>query len=116
VVLPTGPPAGVVVEVVNWVAVAKAIHPRTGVPFLVPSPFPYLPSTPQELLKAYLDIVGVAPADCYCAQVTIDVTKDVIDREEVGWMTATSTQAPVQPCVDGKDRSRLSGAARVVVA
>lgn len=116
VVLSAGPPPGVHVEVANWVAVAKAIDPRTGAPYPVPSPFPYLPSTPQELLKAYLDIVGISPADCYSAQVTIDITKDVIDREQVGWMTATSTRGEPQPCVDGTDRSRLSGAARVVVA
>lgn len=116
IVLSPGPPPGVHVEVLNWVAVAKAIHPRTGVPFLVPSPFPYLPSTPQELLQAYLGIVGVRPADCYSAQVTIDVTKDVLDREDAGWFTATSTQGERQPCVDGTDRPRLAGAARVVVA
>jgi hypothetical protein len=116
VALPHRPPPGVHVEVMNWVAIAKAVHPRTGTPFLVPSPFPYLPSTPQELLKAYLDIVGVSPADCYSAQVTIDRTKDMEDREGSGWFTATSAQGQRQPCVDGKARPRLSGAARVVVA
>src|SRR5690606_2752964 len=60
--------------------------------------------------------VGVRPDDCYSAQVTIDVTKDVLDREDAGWFTATSTQGERQPCVDGKDRPRLAGAARVVVA
>lgn len=113
--LPIGPPPGVHLEVMNWVAIAKAVAPRTGAPHLVPSPFPYLPSTPQELLRAHLEIVGIRPADCCTAQVTIDVAKDVSDKEKVGPLTSSTNRGQSQPCVDGKDRPRLSGAARVVV-
>ena len=68
--LPAGPPAGVHVELVNWDVIAQAVHPvRQQRPWL-PSPFPYLPLTPQELLRAYLAIVGIAPQDSYGVQVT----------------------------------------------
>ena len=55
-------PEGIHVEVLNWSAVAAAVHPRGHHPPPVPSPFPYLPPTPQELLRAYLEVVGVRPA------------------------------------------------------
>ena len=51
----SGPPEGVHIEVLNWRAVAAAVHPKINHPPPVPSPFPYLPATPQELLRAYLD-------------------------------------------------------------
>ncbi len=114
--LPHGAPPGVHTEVLNWRAIAKAVAPRTGTPFLVPSPFPYLPSTPQELLIAHLDVVGVSPADCLGAQVTIDREIDVLDREGGGWASAVSNVGRPQPCVDGEDRPRLAGATHVVVA
>ena len=56
--LEVGPPAGVRVELLNWDAIAAVVHPvRQHRPHL-PSRFPYLPLTPQELLRAYLGIVG----------------------------------------------------------
>src|SRR3954470_11623400 len=55
--LPAPPAAGVHTEVLNWRAIARAVHPETNRRHLVPSPFPHLPSTPQELLRAYLEIV-----------------------------------------------------------
>jgi hypothetical protein len=114
--LPSGPPPGVHVESLNWRAIAKAVSPRTGAPFLVPSPFPHLPSTPQELLTAHLDVVGVRPADCLSAQVTLDREMDVLDKEGSGWATSSRSKGLSQPCVDGKDRPRLAGATHVIVA
>ena len=40
---------GVHVEVMNWSAVAQAVHPRPQRGPEIPSPFPYLPATPDEL-------------------------------------------------------------------
>ena len=114
--LPPGPPPGFHVQVLNWGAVAKAVWPVTGRPFPVPSPFPHLPSTPQELLASYLEVVGVAPSDCFSAQVTVDRETDIAFREGSGWMTSTQNVGTSQPCADGKDRGRLAGASHVVIA
>ena len=103
--------AGVHSEVLNWAAVARAVHPRLQHPPASPSPFPYLPSTPQELLRAYLEIVGVRPTDCYSAQVTIDEPYALTGRIAMG----TSNVGSAQPCADGKDRRRMHGARRIVV-
>lgn len=112
--LAEGPPAGVHVEVLNWRAVRKAVHPNSQKPFPVPSPFAYLPSTPQELLKAYIDIVGVNPFDTYGAAVTVDEPYNIRTREE-GWVTVDKNWGMKQPSVDGKDRGRIHGASRVVI-
>jgi hypothetical protein len=114
--LPVGPPPGLHVEVLNWRAIAKAVQPRTGVPPTVPSPFPWLPATPQELLLAHLQVVGIHAGDCVSAQVTVDRETDVIDREQAGWLTSTTDKGMTLPCVDGKDRPRLAGATHVIVA
>ena len=58
------------------------MHPvRQHRPHL-PSRFAYLPLTPQELLRAYLEIVGVAPHDSYGAQVTYDKPLDLLGRTQ----------------------------------
>ena len=125
---PTGPievpfegVAGTHVEVLNWGAVAVAVHPRPQRPPEAPSPFPYLPSTPQEVLVAYLEIVGIRPADCFGAAVTVDrfsecreilnIREDQLSMAHLKW-----TDAIKQPCADGTDRRRLHGATRVVVS
>ena len=62
-----GPMAGVHTEVLNWGAIARAIHPETHhrhPPVALPPPA----GTPQELLRAYVEIVGVRPGDCYSAR------------------------------------------------
>ncbi|MDA0163619.1 hypothetical protein OM076_25320 [Solirubrobacter ginsenosidimutans] len=100
------PPADVRVEVLNWAAIARAVHTRTLHPPETPSPFPYLPSTPQELLRAYLEIVGLHPQDCYSAQATVDGVH--------GLSGAHSNTGPKQPCVDGKDRMRAHGCRQLV--
>jgi hypothetical protein len=116
--LPAGSPAGVHVEVLNWRDIARAVHPEKQKPFAVPSPFPYLPSTAQELVRAYLEIVGVRPADCYSAQVTEDRPRDIrATGSKLGGLVSYSTNVgEKQPCADGKDRSRLAGGAVVVIA
>ena len=99
-------PAGVDVEVLNWAAIAAAAHTRATHPPLVPSPFPHLPATPQELLRAYLEIVGVRPEDSYSAQATVDRVRALGG--------AHTNTGPRQPCADGKDRMRAHGCEHVV--
>lgn len=111
---PLGPDvlAGTHIEVLNWTAISNAVHPRVQHPPPTPSPFPYLPSTPQELLRAYLEVVGVRSFDCTSAQVTIDRPFPLVGRITMG----TSNIGSSQPCADGKERRRLQGARRIVVA
>lgn len=116
IVLAAGNPPGTHIEVLNWAAITRAVQPRTGSPFLVPSPFPYLPSTPQELLRAYIDIVGVNPFDCYSAQVTVQQERDVRDVGSGRVVVSSKTYGSSQPSIDGKARSRLNGASVVVIA
>lgn len=112
--LPLGPEtlAGTHIEVLNWTAIADAVHPRVQHPPPTPSPFPYLPSTPQELLRAYLEVVGVRSFDCTSAQVTIDRPFPLVGRIAMG----TTNVGSAQPCADGKERRRLQGARRIVIA
>lgn len=105
-----GGAAGVHVEVLNWEAVGRAVHLKVHHPPPVPSPFPYLPATPQELLRAYLEIVGVRAADCYAAQATVNDARELIQ----GGMFTTNL-GPKQPCADGKERMRTHGCQHVVV-
>jgi hypothetical protein len=114
--LPTQPASGVHIEVLNWEAIANAVQPERHRRFLVPSPFPYLPSTPQELLQSYLDIVGVRPADSFSAQVTEDDPRDLTGTSAKGPLTFRTNRGEVQPSADGEARPRLSGGARVVFA
>lgn len=110
-----GPVPGVRVEVLNWSAIAAAVHPQTHKRFTVPSPFPHLPSTPQELLRSHLQIVGVRPADSYAAEVTEDEPRDLTGVGSAGFMTTRTNVGEEQPCADGKARRRLTGGSRVVV-
>jgi len=105
-----GEPAGVVCEILNWAEVAKAVRPKIHHPPPVPSPFPYLPSTPQELLRAYLEVVGIQPQDCYSAQATVDRARAL---QQGGLMT--TNLGPKQPVADGKERMRSHGCEQVVV-
>jgi hypothetical protein len=113
--------AGTHVEVLNWAAVARVGHPRPQRPPEAPSPFPYLPSTPQEVLVAYLEIVGVTPADCFGAAVTIDrftECREVLNirEEQISMAHLKWTDAIKQPCADGTYRRRLHGGSRVVIS
>ena len=114
--LPEGPPEGVVVDVLQWDAIAVAVHPLRQHRATLPSPFPYLPLTPQELLTAYLEIVGVSPADAYSAQVTHDRPFDLMGRTSAKWGVRRTGGGPDLPCADGKPRKRMAGGHHVVVA
>ncbi len=114
--LPLGAPAGVVTEVLNWGAVAAAVHPNSQGPAPIPSPFSYLPGTAQELLIAYIQIVGINPIDCYGASVTEDETRNLrTTRQSYGFSVSSNTSAST-PCVDGKNRMRMFGGSLVVVS
>ena len=102
--------AGVHVEVLNWDAIGRAVHLKIHHPPPVPSPFPYLPSTPQELLRAYLEVVGVRPQDSYSAQATVDRPRPLVQG---GFMS--TNLGPKQPCADGRDRMRTHGCEQVVL-
>jgi hypothetical protein len=108
-VLPAAPEQ-VVTEVLNWAEVARAVRPKINHPEPAPSPFPYLPSTPQELLLAYLEVVGVRPEDCWSAQCTVDHPNRMVQ----GGMFTTNL-GPKQPCADGEWRMRSHGCEHVVV-
>jgi hypothetical protein len=113
--------AGTHIEVLNWSAVAVAVHPRPQRLPEAPSPFPYLPSTPQEVLTAYLEIVGIRPADCFGAAVSIDRFSECgeirnIREEQLSMASLKLTDAVKLPCADGTHRRRLHGATRVVVS
>lgn len=111
ITLGTDAMTGIHTEVLNWKEIARAVHQRLQHPPPTPSPYPYLPSAPQELLRAYLEVVGVRSFDCYSAQVTIDRPFPLVGRILMG----TSNVGSAQPCADGKERRRLQGARRVVV-
>lgn len=113
--LVAAPAAGVHAEVLNWFAIARAVHPETHRRHLVPSPFPHLPSTPQELLRAYLEIVGVRPEDSYSVQVTEDDPRNLTGVSRKGPITLGTNRGEEQPCADGELRPRLTGGGRVVV-
>jgi hypothetical protein len=114
--LAEGPPPGVVVEVLQWEAIAKAVHPVRQQRARVPSLFPYLPLTPQELLSAYLEIVGVAASDAYAAQVTYDRRFDLWSRSSTSAHFRRTGGGPAMPCADGKARERMAGGHHLVVA
>ena len=106
------PAPDVHIEVLNWGDLRRVVAPRPDKRFLVPSPFPYLPSTGAELLESYLGIVGVRPADCYSAQVTLDQPSNILGG--TAHFVTTSSESEVG--ADGKSRNRFRGGSRVVVA
>lgn len=104
------PPA--YIEILDWSEISRVVQPARQHAPRVPSPAPYLPSTPQELLRAYLEVVGVLPGDCYSAQVTVD--RNTALTSQSGFVT--HNMGPKLPCADGKPRGRLHGAEQVIVA
>lgn len=108
--LPWGAPE-VQLEVLDWDAIRGRVQPDPWRPADAPSPLPYLPSTPQELLLAYLEIVGLQAADTYSAAVT--VTGQKAFELSVGITNIKGIQIP---CVDGKPRRRLHSSEHVVVS
>ena len=100
----------------NWDAVALAVHPVRQQRPRLPSPFPYLPLTPQELLRAYLGIVGVAPHDSYAVQVTYNRPLDLLGRTSTSSHVRRTTGGDELPCADGKARVRMHGGVHIVLA
>jgi hypothetical protein len=116
--LESGPPDGVWLELLNWDAIACAVHPVRQHRPRVPSPFPYLPLTPQELLRAYMEIVGIAPQDSYGVQVTHDRPKDLLNRTSTSkWVTVRKTTGGDKVlCADGEEHVRMHGGDHLVLA
>ncbi|MDO8186936.1 hypothetical protein Q5424_06970 [Conexibacter sp. JD483] len=110
------PGADVVVDVLQWDAIAQAVQPVRQRRAPLPSPFPYLPLTPEELLTAYLEIVGVAPADTCSLQVTHDRPFDLLGRSSDRWGVRRTGGGPALPCADGELRERMTGGHHVVIA
>ena len=74
------------VEILDWEAVAAWVSPSRYGPPRTPSPLPHLPSTYEELLTAYLRVVGVRSGDCYGVQVTRAATESgLADLSAVGF-------------------------------
>jgi hypothetical protein len=114
--LAAAPAEGVHTEVLNWRAIARAVRPESHRRGPIPSPFPHLPGTPQELLRAYIEVVGLRPADSYSAQVTEDDARDISGVSRKGIVTLGTNRGEKQPCADGEERPRLTAGSRVVVA
>ena len=112
------PPDGIWLELLNWDAVARAVHPVRQQRPRIPSQFPYLPLTAQELLRSYLEVVGIAPQDSYGVQATYDRPVDLLGRTSTStWVSVRrTTGGDKMPCADGEDRVRLHGGDHVVVA
>ncbi len=108
-------PEGIWLELLNWDAVARAVHPVRQHRPRLPSPFSYLPLTPQEVLRAYLGIVGIAPADSYGVQITYDHPLDLLGRTSMRSGVRKTTDGDEMPCADGKDRVRMHGGAHIVL-
>jgi hypothetical protein len=111
-----GPPEGVRLTLLNWDAVALAVHPVRQQRPRLPSPFPYLPLTPQELLRAYLGIVGVTPHDSYAVQVIYNRPLDLLSRTSTSSHVRRTTGGDELPCADGKARVRMHGGVHIVLA
>lgn len=109
------PVTGVHVEVLNWRAIARAVHPETHRRSVIPSPFPDLPNTPQELLRAYLGVVGIRPEDSYGVQVTENRPRDIKGVSQKGPLALSTSRGDEQPCADGELRRRLTAGSRVVL-
>ena len=112
--LPPTPPLPFHLEILDWEAIAAWVRPQTSRPPRVPSPLPHLPGTPEELLEAYVAIVGLRPADTYGVQVTRTHEGGIGDLSAAGLGTLKSS--PEQPCLDGKPRVRIHVAEHVVLA
>lgn len=101
-------------EILDWEAVAAWVAPWRWGPPRTPSPLPHLPSSPQELLTAYLEVVGVHSADCYGVQITRSREGLVTDLSIASFRKNFSR--PKLPCADGEPRQRLQTAEQVVLA
>jgi hypothetical protein len=103
------------VEILDWEAVAAWVSPHRYGPQRVPSPLPHVPSTWQELLQAYLEVVGVRSADCYGVQVTRTADRPIADLSMASFNQNLRGKAKFT-CVDGQERAVMHLAEHVVVA
>ena len=85
------------------------MHPKVHHPPPVPSPFPYLPATPQELLRAYLEIVGLRPRTATARRPPSTSARAI----QQGGLFTTNIGAK-QPCADGTPRMRTHACEHVV--
>jgi hypothetical protein len=115
VAIPHAGIAGVHVEVLNWRAIAEVVQPQSHRPPLVPSPFPYLPSSAQELLVAYLEVVGVHPAHAYGAAVVESGPRAIDGASSLGPLSVTTNVGEEVRCADGQHRRRLHAGRHVVI-
>ena len=72
--LTVGPPP-FYAEVLDWEAVAAWVAPSRYTGPRTPSPLPHLPSSWEELMIAYLEVVGIRSEDCYGVQITRAATE-----------------------------------------
>lgn len=101
-------------ELLDWEAVAAWNAPwRFGGP-RTPAPLPHLPSSWQELLTAHLEVVGIAPHDCYGVQVTRTRTGGLADLSLASFRK--NFTRPKLPCADGTPRARVQTAQTIVLA
>lgn len=103
------------IDVLQWDAIAQAVQPVRQRRPPMPSPFPYLPTTATELLRAHLEIVGIAPSDCYSVQVTYDRAFDLLSRSSTRSTVRRTGGGPELACADGKPRQRMAGGHRIVI-
>jgi len=101
-------------EILDWEAIAAWVAPWRWGPPRTPSPLPHLPSTPQELLTAYLEVVGIRSADCYGVQLTRVSEGSVADLSIASFRK--NFDRPKLPCADGEPRQRIQATEQVVLA
>jgi hypothetical protein len=82
------------VEILDWEAVAAWVSPFRHGPPRVPSPLPHLPSTWQELLAAYVLVVGLQPRDTYGVQVTRTRDRSIADLSAVSFARSMRGKHP----------------------
>ena len=104
------------VEILDWEAVAAWVAPDRNGPPRCPSPLPHLPSSWQELMTAYLEVVGVRAEDCYGVQVTRADTASALADLSLASARKNFRSAPKLPCADGTERRRMQAAEHVVLA
>ncbi len=102
------------VEVLDWEAIAAWNHTSRERDGRIPAPLPHLPGTPQELLEAYLHVVGVGSADTFQAGLTRR-TEGLLADLTIAGARFRMSGPPKRPCADGKDRVRRWAGQDVVV-